>query len=253
MSSLIKQQQDFLKSYRGEKGFESVIKLKGLSPERRLAIYHDSVQGSLAKALSVIYPLTWKLIGKNCADAAAHQFIDQEMILPSQNSYDEWTKEFAGFLENYPPTQKLMYLPDFVRMESLIYQAYKAEDKIVLQGTHFAALDPVQFDKLVLEFHPAVHLFSSEHSLDQVLDVVRADKEAVTLKTKTVYGIITRPSTIVDVVWTSKENYNFLSLMSQGSTLIECLEKVESPDFDFEDFLRFSIQKGLFSEIKILS
>jgi hypothetical protein len=247
MSNLQTLQEDFFKAYHGhDSSFERHIKVNGPSPQNRFAVYKGNIQYACQKALALLYPLTWALLGEECANGAAYRFHKQS--LPMTGNLDDWGAGFSDFLEHFPPTQDLVYLPDFARLEWLKHQAYRAEDQASLSAHDFKTVTPEDYGQLVLQFHPSAYLFSSAHPLDQIMAVLEGKAESVELETRGSHALIIRPSQSVHLHWLTEEDFAFFSLINQGYSLLEALEKMGTANFQFHETLSFSLQNGLFSE-----
>ncbi len=247
MSHLLSLQQDFLKSFRHGSSFEDNIIVNGPSPQNRLSIYHNNIVQALINCLSIAYPLTWKLIGEDCAKGAAHTYIHTEKRLPLEGNLYEWGEDFPNFLTKYKPTQKLAYLSDFARLEWLMHLSYSAEDQRPLTGEDFKDIKPEQFESLLLMLHPSAHLFSSTQPLDQVMAVLDDEVEGITLEKRGSYALVVRPLRKVNVHWISETSFTLYSQLQKGDTLIEALEKISLEGFQFHEFLSFSLKNGVFS------
>lgn len=246
-------QKDFLESYRDDSSFENYIHLKGPSPRNRLSIYHNTIRAGLRKALEITYPLTWELIGEDCANGAAYAFIREHSHLPQTGILDDWGAAFPDFLGQFPPTQNLAYLPDFARLEWFKHLSSSAEDQISLSAHDFKDVKPKSYGKLILKFHPSAHLFSSSYPLDQVLAVVKGEVESIELESRKSYALVIRPIHFVHIHWLSEVDFSFFSYLQKGDSLIDALEKMDQKEFHFHETLSFSLQNGLFSKYAFTS
>ncbi|OJW53380.1 MAG: hypothetical protein BGO67_01360 [Alphaproteobacteria bacterium 41-28] len=246
-------QKDFLESYKGDSSFENYIQMNGPSPQNRLSIHHNTIRVGLKKALAITYPLTWELIGEDCANGAAYAFLREEPHLPKTGNLDEWGAAFPDFLEQFPPTQSLAYLPDFARLEWLKHMAYSAEDQIPLSAHDFKDMDAENYAKLLLKLHPSAHFFSSSFPLDQILAVVNGDVESIELESRKSYALAIRPFQTVHIHWLSEIDFAFFSYLQKGDSLIEAIEGIDEKKFHLHETLSFSLQNGLFSEYAFTS
>ena len=248
MDNLLSLQNNFLESFQGIGSFENHIKINGVSPKNRLSIYKNNITQALLKALALTYPLTWKLIGEDCANGAAYAFVQEGTFLPRMGNLDEWGADFPHFLEQFLPTQNLAYLPDFVKLEWLKHRAYCAENVSSLNALDFKDMDPENYVNLVLKLHPSVQLLSSPYSLDQVMAVVEGEVDSIKLENQKSNALIIRPNKSVNIHWVSENYYTFFSFISDGAPLMKVLEKIPEAQSQFHDILSFSLQNGLFSE-----
>ncbi|MBS0271402.1 MAG: putative DNA-binding domain-containing protein [Proteobacteria bacterium] len=248
MVSLRDYQKKFLESYHDESSFIDLIKADQVSASNRLSVYHTSIRETLRKALTLTYPLTWKLIGEECANGAAYAFIQEKVALPQTGNLDEWGETFPKFLSVYPPLQTLSYLPEFAHLEWLQHLAYNAPDKEPLTIQAFKGLPPESYEKLSLELHPSVHLFSSSYPLDQIFAVVNEKVDTITLENRKSYALIIRPYKTVIIHWLPEASFSFFSLLKKGLSLLQVMSQIEDETFQLNQTLSFAFQAGLFSD-----
>ena len=253
MVSLLSLQKKFLESYQGRSSFASYLKGEGPSSKHRLEIYHHNITFALRKALAISYPLTWKLIGEECANGAAYAFIQTGMFFPVAGTLDKWGSAFPDFLDQFSPTQSLAYLSDFARLEWCQHVAYSIEDKRPLTAHDFKDMAPESYAKLCLKLHPTVQLFSSAYPLDQVMAVVKGEVDTVELENRKVNALIIRPFQSVDIHWLSEAEFTFVRFIHQGYPLIKILEKMGNAAIQLHEILSFCLQKGLFLEYNFIS
>lgn len=247
MSNLFELQKDFLHYFKDSSVLLKMIKTDGVTSHNRLNVYHNNITQALRKALFLIYPLTWRLIGEECANGAAYAFIREGISLPTIGNLDDWGDGFPTFLEQFPPTQSLPYLPDFARFEWLKHVAYGAKDATPLTPLDFKDMDPACYRELILKIHPSAQLFSSLFPLDQVLSVVEGIVDSVQLENRKSHVLIIRPFQSVNVHWLSEIHFLFFTFLHEGFSLMETLEKLDHEDIQLYDILSFSLKNGLFS------
>jgi hypothetical protein len=248
MDNLFSLQRSFLESFQGIDAFKNQIKIKGPSPQNRLSVYHNNINQALRKSLSLIYPLTWKLVGELCANGAAYAFIRKKESLPTTTTLEEWGAHFPDFLESFPHTQSLLYLPDFAKMEWLKHMAYCAENTPSLTATHFKNVAPEDYARLSLKLHPTLHLISSSYPLDQILDVVEEKVASIELEDRSSHALIVRPYKTVEIHWIPEHYFTFFSDIQKGTPLLKAVEKIPNPQVQFHEILSFSLQNGVFSD-----
>jgi hypothetical protein len=248
MSQLRTIQNNFLEGLQNSSSFEKHMKIGGISPKNRFSVYQNNVTQALRKALEITYPLTWKLIGEECANGAAYAFIREENSYPTTGCLDEWGETFPSFLEHFPPTKPLGYLGDVARLEWLKHLSYGSEDAPPLTASDLKDIAPENYPQLIFKFHPSAHLISSEFPLDQILAVIEGSLESLTLEPQKTFGLIIRPHQKVNVHWISPPYFSFMTLIQKKIPLINILEMEKSEDFSLHEFLSFSLQNGLFSD-----
>lgn len=254
MANLLSLQKEFLETYQKDGALYDFIKVNGPSAQNRFSVYQDSLTGSLRDILTIIYPLTWKLIGEECANQAALAFIRKEQSLPTDSgTFGKWGETFPDFLEQYDSTQCLPYLPDFAKFEWLKHLAYIAEDQAPLNAHDFKEIDPENYGKLILKLHPSAQLFSSAYPLDEILAVVKGDVESINLSKRKVNALIIQPFEFLKIHWLSDDYFSFFFFIQKGDSLIGALEKIDEKNFHFHEVLSFSLNHGLFSHFSFTS
>ncbi|MBY0500927.1 MAG: DNA-binding domain-containing protein [Alphaproteobacteria bacterium] len=247
MGSLFSLQEEFLKFFLNSSFSLESIKANGVKPHNRLSIYRNNITEALRKALFLTYPLTWELIGEECANGAAYAFIREGTSLPMVGNLEEWGENFPDFLEKFLPTQSLSYLPDFARFEWLKHLAYRAKDATPLDSHDFKGMDPESYSKLILKLHPSAQLFSSLFPLDQILSVVEGAVDSTQLENRKSHVLIIRPFQSVNVHWLSEPYFLFFALLEQGLSLRETLEELDDTEIQLYEILSFSLKNRLFS------
>jgi hypothetical protein len=248
MLDLLNFQKAFLETYEGARSFKDFVKINTVSPENRFSVYKGNVEGAFRKALEGTYPLTWKLIGQNCADGAAYAFIRAQKCYPQEGTLLNWGRDFPEFLKTFEATKNLSYLSDFAKWEYLIGESLCAEEKTPLIVEDLKSIPPHLYEKLIFIAHPSLFLFSSPHPLDQILKVVEEKVPSVALENRGSYALIIRQEGQVNFHWLSEAEFTFFSSVSKGIPLGEILEKMEEREFDFQEILSFSLKNRVFSD-----
>jgi len=240
-------QHDFMECLENKGSFEEHIQLNHISPLNRFSIYQNNITQALRKVLELTYPLTWKLIGEDCANGAAYTFIREENAYPKTGNLDEWGENFPAFLERFPPTQPLAYLGDVARLEWLKHLSYGAPDAVPLKASDLKDINSESYSHLIFKLHPSAYLYSSHFPLDQILSVIEGSLESLTLEPRETYALIIRPYQRVNIHWISPAYFSFISLIQKETPLIQILETLQDEEFSLHEFLSFSLQNGLFS------
>ncbi|NEP11150.1 MAG: DUF2063 domain-containing protein [Symploca sp. SIO2C1] len=111
---------------------------QNLTPAQGLAVYRGSVTGKLSQTLRSIYPVCYRLVGKNFFEATALTYIRQfPSLSPDLGDYGG---QFPDFLKEFEPAAKLPYLPDVACLEWYWHRVFNGEDAT---GLDFQALSKV--------------------------------------------------------------------------------------------------------------
>jgi hypothetical protein len=115
MPSLLEQQRAF-----------GAALLDPRASDPRLRVYRANVFGNWSAALAGAYPVTRAIVGAEFFNAMAR---DYARAFPSTSGdLHEYGAQLAAFLDGYPKTRDLPYLPDVARLEWLAHQAHYAAD-----------------------------------------------------------------------------------------------------------------------------
>jgi hypothetical protein len=147
---------------------------------RRLAVYRNSVRGSLTDALAAAFPTVEQVVGAEFFAMAARRFI--AAYPPLRPELWAWGGEFPAFLAIFPPARQLPYLPDLARLEWAMGEAYFAPDADFLRPDHLRA---AATHATVLSFsrHPAARVIRSRFAIHGIWKAHRpgGDPAAVNL------------------------------------------------------------------------
>lgn len=148
----------------------------GLAPAARLAVYRNTVVGSLTTALRLSYPAVHRLVGAAFFESTAQIFLAARP--PRSACLDDYDPEFADFLAGFAPAVALPYLAGVARLDWAASRALHAPDAVALDPAELAALDPRDYGRLRLVPHPSVSLVTADHPVDAIWRAVLAQDDA---------------------------------------------------------------------------
>lgn len=130
----------------------------GAPPTRRFGVYRNNVVVSLVRALGDAYPAVKALVGERFFDAMAVEHVRAHPpCTPVMCLYGE---AFPPWLERFPPTATLPYLPGVARLERARLEAHHAPDAEALSPeaveAELAARPPEALEALRLTLHPSL-------------------------------------------------------------------------------------------------
>lgn len=133
--------------------------------ERRFAIYRNNVQSGMINALATSYPVVAQLVGEAFFQAMARAFIEQ--FPPDSPIMSGYGRQFADFIEGFPPASSVAYLADVARLERLCVQAYHALDASPVDPHELerALQAPEGLGRLQLQLHPSVASMDSPYAI----------------------------------------------------------------------------------------
>jgi hypothetical protein len=184
------------------------------APSSALAVYRGNFYGNAIKALASAYPVVAKIVGQDFFEAMAREFIRRHPAACGDlNRYGE---DLAAFLERFPHTADLPYLPDVARMEWLVHRAYFAADP---PAWELSGRRPV--------LAPACALMGSAWPLARIWEIHQDDYAGpfeIDLGAGPDRIVVHRPRWRALVMSLRPGDYAFLNSVSRGRTLAEALE-----------------------------
>ncbi len=219
-------------------GFAAAL-LDGGGPPR-MAVYRGNVFGNWSAALAAAYPVVRRIVGAEFFDAMARDFARTH---PSQSGdLHEYGARLAEFLEAYPHTQDLPYLPDVARLEWLAHRAYYAADP-----------RPFDFSRPTeVRLAPACALLESDWPLARIWREHQegGEPETVDLNAGPDRVLVHRLGWRVEVSALRPGDYRFLELLQAGEALGAALEAagICDPGFLPQVALAAWVQAGVLTQ-----
>lgn len=202
----------------------------------RLAVYRANVYGTWRKALASAFPIVRKIVGDEFFEGLAHVYAKGH---PScSGDLNEYGERLPEFLETFPDTRDLPYLPDVARMEWLAHRAHFAADAAPFDFAQLPALQAEQQGALLRPvLAPACALLASAWPLAALWAAHQDSHEgpvAVDLKAGPDWILVHRPSWRAEVCRLGAGDYRLLASARDGLALDEALEVATAADPAFE-------------------
>jgi hypothetical protein len=176
MSELLASQRAFAAALHGPAAMAwAPCRLKGDAAlaERRFAIYRANASASIVKALGVAFPVVRQVVGTEFFEALA---VSHQRAHPSTSGdLTDYGAQFALYLEDFPHTQHLPYLPDLARLEWAVHRAGGAADAEAFDVATLAATSPAQQGALHLRWAPGTTLVDSRHPVARIWQIHQPD------------------------------------------------------------------------------
>jgi hypothetical protein len=222
-------------------------------PQKRWAIYKNTISKSYRTALSLTFPGIWLLLGDECANGMAQRFIQDRVHAPEQAG--DLAKEalFPDFLSQQPELQELPYLKDYARYEWCKQKAYYAPKEEVFSVKSVEKKKPEQVMKGRCLFLSSFSLFEANYDIAAIESLLEnPDAEAFTLSPTKVYAFIVRPKTVTITLWIEEDWFFFCQTLFAGYTLEESCQAVleKNPQVDREALLCFLWGQGLIQTLQ---
>lgn len=206
----------------------------------RIAVYRNTVQGSLTEVIAAAFPVTQRIVGPAFfATLAGRYVVARPPRLPQLSAYGA---DFPDFIASDAAHHGLAYLPDVARLEWARGESYFAADAPGLDPAALAALAPEALDAAVLVPHPAARLVRSRFPIMRIWRVNQPDVVDVPAVDMTVAEnvLISRSGGRVSLRALPPGDAAFLAAILAGGTLgaaAACGDAAE-PGFGLEAALR---------------
>lgn len=217
---------------------------------RHFQIYRNNVCESLTNALKAVYPVVERLVGDGFFRYAADTFLRTHPL--SSGNLHDFGGGFAEFLENFPPSQELVYLPDVARLEWAWHRSFHAADRAPLALNALAAIAPAQYADLKFILHPSAQLITSDYPVLRIWEVNQlsyAGDQSIELSWGGVKLLVIRRQE-VQIEALNEADYALLSACAVGATLAQAAEAALriQPDYDLILALHRHARSGVFSD-----
>jgi hypothetical protein len=214
----------------------------------RIAVYRNTVQGSLIDVLAAAFPVVRRIVGQGFFAGLAERFVTAAP--PQAPQLSTYGAAFPAFIAEGLPGHGLAYLADVARLEWARGESYFAADDAALDPAAMAAIAPEALDGLRLELHPATRLVRSPapiHTIWRVNQPAVADVPAVDL-TMAEDVLISRAGFRVSLRKIGPGDAAFIAAIAQGAALGRALAQAcaDEPAFDLEPALRDHLIGGTF-------
>ena len=223
----------------------------GLPAERRLAVYRNTFDGSLTRALRLSFPAIHRLVGAEFFEAATQSFVHEQP--PHSAWLDEYGAGFAESLARFPPAASLAYLRDVARLEWAVNRALHAPDVEPLEVALLSALSPADHERVCFVAHPSVGVLELAYPADVIWRAVLAQDDAalaaIDLASGPVWLIVERAASGIDVTRVGGQAWRFTADLLAGQPLGIALEAAE--DIDAPSLLADHLKAGRFSAFNL--
>lgn len=223
----------------------------GFSAQQRLNVYRNNTRLGLTEALKANFPVVEKLVGEAFFKALAAAFIQK--YPPATGCLQEYGRDFAHFIANFPPARPLPYLADVARLEWLWQEAYHEADQGKMMLNRLTAIPQTRHADLCLCSHPSLRLLVSSYPIHRIwmLNQDGSDHcETIDLGLGGDKLLVFRPEQDVEVDALTDSDFLWLSLLHSGHTLVSAAEQVYQldPYFDVSAHLLYWLEAGLFTD-----
>ena len=187
----------------------------------RLNIYRNNVIFSLSSAIGDLYPIVKRLIGDECFNQAAIDFVRR--YPPSHSALVFYGEGFIEFIKTYPACVTLEYLTDVAKLEYYSHSVFHETDSDNLDPALLAQVAPEQLGQLVFKLQPADRLFKSPWPVEAIWqENLKQQPQFIELEhTSGDYLLIYRQDFEVQVVNLNPHCYHFIEQLMLGHNISE--------------------------------
>jgi hypothetical protein len=234
MQSLPELQEGFAAALTGNGAPAQLFRGSAGRVRARLAIYRGNLQGNCMQALVSAYPIARKIVGNAFFEALARAFV--RGTPSTSGDLNRYGERLPEFLERFPDTADLPYLPDVARMEWLAHRAHFAADASDFDVTGLATVPLASAGALRLRLAPACALLASDWPLGRIWTIHQHDYHGafdVDLDASPDRVLVHRPRWRAQVDSLAPGDFAFLDAARRGETLGAALGRAAATDSGF--------------------
>jgi hypothetical protein len=229
----------------------SRIHANGLSGERRLQVYRNSMFTSLTDALQAIYPVVQRLVGEEFFRHAARHYIRRH---PSRSGHlHDFGDKFSGFLATFPGARELSYLADVARLEWAYHEVFHAPGAQPLDPACLAAIPREHHEKLRFHLHPACRLVRSPYPILRIWELNQDDdgEKQVNLDDGGVNVLVIRRDLDIALETYGDGEFALLEAFKRKQRFADACRQALTldPNIDLSTFFQQLILNGTFVEV----
>lgn len=159
-----------------DRDFIAQIKTGGrITPEKRLSIYAYAYKARLRGVLREDFPVLHAMLGDEAFDVLSNAYIDH---YPSHHpSLRFFGQHMAKFTARTAPYENNPVIEEMARFEWSFRDVFDAADRASVGVEDVAAIPPMAWTILRLNFHPSVRLHSFRWNVAAVWSSVKEDAE----------------------------------------------------------------------------
>ncbi len=197
----------------------SQIKSSQQQAQDRVAIYRNNVLHSISAALGDLYPVVKRLIGDDCFNGAAVEFVRQ--LPPNDPVLLYYGETFIEFIAQFPACKNIAFIKDIAMLEYHYNRAFHSEDTPSFDLSELATIAPEQLGELSFTCHQSLTLFQSAWPVQNIwYENLKDEPELIDLDKSIGSNIfIYRQLMTVQVINMDAHCYQFLKQLSAGATI----------------------------------
>ena len=223
----------------------------GIHPARRFDIHRRHYEESLTAAITGRFPATRWLIGPVRLEAAARAFVHAHP--PTAPCIAEFGTVFPIFLETWPQTAHLTYLPAFADLDWHLGRLAVAVDLAAVGARDLTRLDPAHLADAAVTLQAGTHYVDAPWAIDTLFTMYLTDisPESWTLSHEEVHVEVRGARGTFRFSRLSTPDYTFRASVAAGLTLGEAAAHALERDgaFDPGAALMRLVEEGLMAAV----
>ena len=259
MSSLKTLQQQFISALKQPAATDFLNLIRSseqLSSLQHLAIYKNSIKGSLQNVLKEIFPVCQKIVGEDFFIMMINEYIAMTPSLsPDMGDYGQ---TLSQFISEFQPAKSIAYLSDVANLEWAWHRAFNSRDATELNLKKLSEYYTSHADNIVFLLPPSSTLLSSLFPIHAIWEFNQDSSngnESLIIESKPHYYFICRDNDQVCINLLSYEQWLLLSWIQKKQTLGEISDKIstEYPQVSLENLLPTLVKENWLSDFVIQS
>lgn len=147
---------------------DGLVNPDGGQATKRFSVYRNNVAHSLSEAMLTGFPVLAKLLGEEFFREMAKVYL--RIHPPASQLMMHYGAALPGFLESFPGTQHLKYLPDVARLELALRRAYHAGDAVPIDPVELTTLEQHALMEARLTLAPACEVLRAKSPAKSIWD-----------------------------------------------------------------------------------
>jgi hypothetical protein len=201
----------------------------------RLDIYRNNLREGFIKALAIGFPIIERLVGVEYFRRLARDFL---AAYPSRaGNLHHIGAPFAGFLHERFATTEYAYFADVAALEWAHQQVLIAADAQPITAEALATVNPLDYEGLRFDLHPAAALVRSAFPIVQIWRANQSDaaaEEAIDLDAGGDNVLVLRASEWIEFHRLPAGDFAALEALVAGASLGIALEAAQAADASFD-------------------
>ncbi len=222
----------------------------GSADSGRLAVYRNTVQGSLIGVLRAAFPMTETMAGRDNFAFAARRFVSARP--PREARLLTYGVEFPAWLAAFGPAKPQPWLAELARLEWACNEALFAADAEPLAPERLTALSADAVGELGFVMHPSVRLVRSDFAIDRLWRVLHEGRPAPDPRAAAETVLVLRPDLQVVRLLLGKGEAVLIEHLLSGATLALAAEAalVAEPGLDLQAVLFRHLRERSFCDLR---